>query len=236
MANLLFLLDGNTDPEESANFLQMAKSELTRVTQISRAMLSLHRESRTPVPIDVKQMLVSILLLMERRFQDLGVTVQHVLPEDLIVQGYPAELRQVFTNLLVNAAEASGPGGNVRLVAGAAGRPEPGAQAQQQAGVAISIEDHGPGVPESVRENLFKPFFTTKGEQGTGLGLWVSQGIVHKHGGTIDFASSIDAEEHGDDGDSVSGAGANVERGWGLGQRLCTGKGHGKSEAHRNGH
>jgi C4-dicarboxylate-specific signal transduction histidine kinase len=66
-----------------------------------------------------------------------------------------------------------------------------------QSGVAVAIEDHGPGVPEDVRESLFKPFFTTKGEKGTGLGLWVSQGIVHKHGGTIDFASTTDAEEHG---------------------------------------
>ncbi len=197
VANLLFLMDGNTDPEESANFLLMAKSELARVTQISRAMLSLHRESRTPVPIDVKAMLVSILLLMERRFQSLGVTVQHTLPENLVVHGYPAELRQVFTNLLVNAAEASGSGGNVRLLATPEMRVDPGAPAHMQAGVAISIEDRGPGVEESAREHLFKPFFTTKGEQGTGLGLWVSQGIVHKHGGTIDFASSTDAEEHG---------------------------------------
>lgn len=197
VANLLFLMDGNADPEESANFLQMAKSELARVTQISRAMLSLHRESRTPVPIDVKDMLTSILLLMESRFQVLGVTVQHVLPESMIVQGYPAELRQVFTNLLSNAAEASGSGGNVRLVAQAGSRPDPGAPGRAQAGVAIAIEDHGPGVAEANRASLFKPFFTTKGEQGTGLGLWVSQGIVHKHGGTIDFASSTDPEEHG---------------------------------------
>ena len=197
VSNLLFLMDGNTDPEENAQFLQMAKSELARVTQISRAMLSLHRESRTPVPIDVKEMLSSILLLMERRFHDLGVTVQHALPAGLVIHGYPAELRQVFTNLLANAAEASGAGGNVRLTVAGASRPDPVVPARVQAGVTVSIEDRGMGVPESVRENLFKPFFTTKGEQGTGLGLWVSQGIVHKHGGTIDFASTTDDEEHG---------------------------------------
>ena len=197
VANLLFLMDGNADPEESAHFLQLAKSELARVTQISRAMLSLHRESKAPVPLDLKDMLTSILLLLERRFQDLGVTVQHDLADGLVIHGFPAELRQVFTNLLTNAAEASGAGGNIRLTAERTTRPAPNGAPRQQPGVCVSIEDHGPGVPEEIREKLFKPFFTTKGEQGTGLGLWVSQGIVHKHGGTIDFASTTDAEEHG---------------------------------------
>jgi PAS domain S-box-containing protein len=104
VSNLLFLMDGNSSPEETTQFLQLAKQELARVTQISRAMLSLHRESREPVPVDLKEMLTSLLLLMERRFHDLGVTVQHDLPEGLIVRGFPAELRQVFTNLLGNAA------------------------------------------------------------------------------------------------------------------------------------
>ena len=197
VANLLFLMDGNANQEESAHFLQLAKSELARVTQISRAMLSLHRESKAPVPIDLRDMLTSILLLLDRRFQDLGVTVQHDLGEGLVVHGFPAELRQVFTNLLTNAAEASGSGGNIRLLAERTTRPAPNSPARQQPGICVSIEDHGPGVPESIRESLFKPFFTTKGEQGTGLGLWVSQGIIHKHGGTIDFASTTDPEEHG---------------------------------------
>ena len=197
VSNLLFLMDGNSTPEETAHFLQLAKQELARVTQISRAMLSLHRESRAPVPLDLRDMLCSILLLLDRRFQDLGVTVQHDLPDGLVVHGFPAELRQVFTNLLTNAAEASSAGGNIRLRAEAALRPAPSGPTRQQPGVSISIEDHGAGVAQEVREKLFKPFFTTKGEQGTGLGLWVSQGIIHKHGGTIDFASSIDPEEHG---------------------------------------
>ncbi len=196
VSNLLFLMDGNSNAEETAGFLQMAKSELARVTQISRAMLSLHRESRAPVPIELKEMLKSILLLMERRFTSLGVTVQHHLPEGLVIHGFPAELRQVFTNLLANAAEASDAGDNIRLSAVEAIAPAPSGPGQLP-GVCVSIEDHGVGVPEEIRKSLFKPFFTTKGEQGTGLGLWVSQGIVHKHGGTIDFASSIDPEEHG---------------------------------------
>jgi PAS domain S-box-containing protein len=214
VSNLLFLMDGQSTPQEHAQFLELARGEIARVTQISRAMLSLYREARAPVVIDIQEMLESILLLMERRFAALGVTVVPDLPEGLIVHGFPAELRQVFTNLLTNAAEASGispngvqpnpfsseyipPSAIIRLRAQAcpAGTDKTGLR--REPGVMVSIKDSGPGVPEDILGNLFKPFFTTKGERGTGLGLWVSRGIMTKHGGSIDLESSTDPDHHG---------------------------------------
>ena len=197
VSNLLFLMDGNCTPEENEQFLEMARGEISRVTQISRAMLSLHREAQVPVPIDLKDMLDSILLLMQRRFMSLGVTVETSLPEDLVIHGFPAELRQVFTNLLTNAAEASGAQGVVRLAATMrpAGSDLKGVRHPE--GAVITIEDHGPGIPDSILSKLFRPFVTTKGEHGTGLGLWVSQGIVKKHGGEIDLTSTTSEEDHG---------------------------------------
>ena len=59
------------------------------------------------------------------------------------------------------------------------------------------IRDNGPGIDEEVLPQLFQPFFTTKGERGTGLGLWVSRGIISKHNGKIDLTSSTAAETHG---------------------------------------
>ncbi len=61
----------------------------------------------------------------------------------------------------------------------------------------MKIADNGAGIPDEVLPQLFQPFFTTKGEQGTGLGLWVSRGIVSKHGGTITLASNTSASAHG---------------------------------------
>jgi signal transduction histidine kinase len=113
------------------------------------------------------------------------------------VAAFPAELRQVFTNLITNAAEAAGSGGKVHVTV------EPQAQGvdptgqKVQAGATVVIADNGRGIPDEILPQLFQPFFTTKGEQGTGLGLWVSRGIVNKHGGTIKLTSDTSEPHHG---------------------------------------
>jgi PAS domain S-box-containing protein len=197
VSNLLYLMRNGASPEESNQFMLMAEQELARVTQISRAMLGLYRESKAPVVVDLKEMLQEILLLMERRFIELDVTVSADMPEPVSVAAFPAELRQVFTNLITNAAEAASPDGivNVKLTPQAAGIDATGQK--MQAGAIVTIADNGVGVAEDVRPHLFQPFFTTKGEHGTGLGLWVSRGIVNKHGGTISLESDVNEAAHG---------------------------------------
>ncbi len=197
VSNLLYLMRTEVSEEESKHFMDMAEQELARVTQISRAMLGLYRESKAPVQVNLKEMLLEILLLMERRFTDLDVTMHADLPNSVVVDAFPAELRQVFTNLITNAAEAASPGGQVRvsIIPQAAGIGDDGQK--QQAGATVVIADNGAGVPENVRPHLFQPFFTTKGEYGTGLGLWVSRGIINKHGGSIELDSNTDNGSHG---------------------------------------
>lgn len=196
VSNLLYLMRNGVTEEESVQFMDMAEQELARVTQISRAMLGLYRESKAPVLVDLKDMLQEILLLMERRLTDERVNIHADLPSGIAVDAFPAELRQVFTNLIANAAEAAGPGGNVRVNL----RPQPALSSdghKQEAGATVTIADNGMGIPEEVKPHLFQPFFTTKGERGTGLGLWVSRGIVTKHGGTIELASDTGETTHG---------------------------------------
>lgn len=195
VSNLLYLLRTGASEEESRQFIDMAESELARVTQISRAMLGLYRESRAPVPVDLKEILEEILLLMEHRFHELNVNVRTELPDHVIIDGFPAELRQVFTNLISNAAEAAGHGGEIRV--DAARPPTTPDKSDKPSGAIIHITDNGAGIPEEIRRQLFQPFFTTKGEHGTGLGLWVSRGIVNKHGGSIEIASDTGAASHG---------------------------------------
>jgi PAS domain S-box-containing protein len=195
VANLLYLMRNGCSEEESRQFMEMAGQELARVTQISRAMLGLYRESKAPVRVNLKEMLKETLLLMEHRFTELGVKVHSDFPEVVEVDAFPAELRQVFTNLITNAAEAAGTGGYVRVClsrvsVGAAG-------SKISSGAQITIADSGPGIPSEVRPHLFQPFFTTKGERGTGLGLWVSRGIINKHGGSIEIDGNMEGASHG---------------------------------------
>ena len=197
VSNLLYLMRNGASPEESNQFMDMAEQELARVTQISRAMLGLYRESKAPVVVDLKEMLQEILLLLERRLTDLRVTVSTDIPKPITVAAFPAELRQVFTNLITNAAEAAAPGGEIRVSI----RPQAAAVDEAgktiPAGATVTIADNGAGVQEDIQPYLFQPFFTTKGEHGTGLGLWVSRGIINKHGGTIFLESDTSDAAHG---------------------------------------
>ena len=187
--NLLYLMRQGATPEEMREFLAMASTEIDRVSQISRAMLGMYRESRTPVALDLSELLRSLLLLLDSHFMQVQVRAEADLHEHCIVTGFPAELRQVFTNLLTNALDASERGGTVTISAHCTIAPE-------AAGVVVTVSDTGSGIPPEAMDHLFQPFFTTKGEQGTGLGLWVSQGILEKHGGNIRVESKT-GEEHG---------------------------------------
>jgi PAS domain S-box-containing protein len=197
VSNLLYLMRNGATPEESRQFMDMAEQELARVTQISRAMLGLYRESKAPVEVDLKEMLQEILLLMERRLADQGVSIFTDLPSSISVPAYPAELRQVFTNLITNAAEAAGHGGEVRIsIEPQSAGVDPTGQ-KLAAGTTVKVMDNGAGIQDEVQPHLFQPFFTTKGERGTGLGLWVSRGIINKHGGTITLSSDTSKAAHG---------------------------------------
>jgi PAS domain S-box-containing protein len=186
VANLHYLMEKESDAALQQRYLAMAQQELNRTLQISRAMLGLYREPKAPVEVNMRELLQSVLLLLDRQLKDQFVTVDRKLEEDAFIQGFPGELRQVFTNLITNAAEAAGARGRVQVLL------ESELPADARPGALVTVSDSGPGVPESVQAKLFKPFFTTKGELGTGLGLWVSRGIVEKHGGTIELTNSTD--------------------------------------------
>lgn len=192
VANLHYLLANESNAEKRAEYLSMAQQELKRTLQISRTLLNLYREPNAPVKVDLKELLESVLLLLHRRLDTQSVTVQHNFDGSFVVEGFPAELRQVFTNLITNAADATGINGKILIRMH--GVP---AEELHGSGVIVEILDSGPGIPHHAEQKLFQPFFTTKGEKGTGLGLWVSMGIVQKHGGTIRLKNSEDPDLHG---------------------------------------
>jgi CheY-like chemotaxis protein len=122
-----------------------------------------------------------------------------------LVQGNPAEIREILTNLILNAVDAMPYGGFLRFTgrgAAESATPRPEARADggparqaaptdsQPGWVEIAVADTGIGMTEEVRQRIFDPFFTTKGLHGTGLGLSVVYGIMERHGGQIDVTSA----------------------------------------------
>ncbi|WP_446742775.1 CHASE3 domain-containing protein [Silvibacterium acidisoli] len=187
VANLHFLLISENDAERRTQYLQMAQQELGRTMQISRTLLSLYREPKAPVVVDLGELADGVLLLLERRLTQNNIEVTREIVKPALVEGFPAELRQVFTNVIVNALEATGKNGHM-LIRIKPVRPDE----TRSAGMIVDVLDSGPGIANKDAKSLFQPFFTTKGEDGTGLGLWVSLGIIQKHGGTIRIANSTD--------------------------------------------
>lgn len=191
VANLHFLISQEGDPQRRNEYLKLAQQELGRTLQISRAMLSLYRESPIPVQVNLEELIGSVLLLLDRKMRDQNIQVEQSYTHPVHVYGFPGELRQVFTNLIANAGEAAGPNGQVRIVV------RPASPQDGRAGTLIEIADSGRGIAPHVEKKLFQPFMTTKGERGTGLGLWVSLGIVQKHGGTVRISNSTEGDLRG---------------------------------------
>jgi two-component system NtrC family sensor kinase len=123
--------------------------------------------------LDANQLVDDCLVLVQHLLAKTGIEVQRDL-RALHPAGFNRqELQQVVINLLINAIQAMPQGGVLRLST----RDLPD-------GVALTVEDSGPGLSPAVMERLFRPFFTTKND-GNGLGLWISVGLVERYGGSL---------------------------------------------------
>ncbi len=184
VTNLIYL--SKTDPATPTSIrrmLELADGELARVSQIAQHTLGFYRDTTRPVAINLNELLATIVELFERKLTGKRVHCTLDLEPDLSVIGLKGEIRQVVSNLLVNAIDASpGAGGQIHIRARHHRRAE-------DKGVTMMICDQGCGIPYHVRPRLFTPFVTTKQSTGTGLGLWVTRGMVEKHGGSVGFRS-----------------------------------------------
>jgi two-component system, NtrC family, sensor kinase len=181
------LLEGNLNPERSREGLEIILSQIERITRIVRMLLDYAR-SREPVRTrhDVQTIIQHALKLLETeaKRRSVGILLEPS-NEPLTVECDPEQLQQVFINLSVNALDAMAPSGGTLRVSMEVEQRE-----HHSAAVKLTFEDNGPGVPLQFQEHLFDPFFTTKPPgQGTGMGLAVSQAIIHDHNGEISFDS-----------------------------------------------
>lgn len=185
ITNAFYLLRQHPSLDNEARYYaQIAEQELARVSHITKQTLSFYRESQKAVTVSVAELLDDVLELQQRPMQTANITLERDYSSKGTVHGFPSELKQVFMNLISNAIQAMPNGGRMRVrlteTAGWRGRP---------AGVRVFISDTGVGITPENAKRLFEPFFTTKSTKGTGLGLWISRGIVQKHEGTLRFRS-----------------------------------------------
>ncbi|HLJ79445.1 MAG TPA: HAMP domain-containing sensor histidine kinase, partial [Acidobacteriaceae bacterium] len=194
VTNLLYLVSEEKDlPDRAKEYLSLAQRELERVGQISRQTLNFSRETTTPVSTHIDELMEEVLTLYGRRIADKSLQVdrQYSCPGEALV--FPGEMRQVLSNLITNAIEASSTRGRLRVrIRCARNWSDPGVR-----GIRISVGDTGTGIPAEVQRRLGEPFFTTKGQRGTGLGLWVTRSIIQRYGGDIHLRSSTARHRHG---------------------------------------
>lgn len=180
--NLGYLLDRHPSlDDEARGYTQLLINEVMRVSEITRQTLSFYRDTSSPVSVNMTSILERVLNLHRPLMEQNSILLSTRFMGSASVWARPGEVHQVLTNLLINAIDALPQGGRIRVSV---------SRALDGNSVCVTIADNGPGIPENIRGKIFQPFFTTKVSKGTGLGLWISQSIVRKYGGSIRLRTS----------------------------------------------
>jgi signal transduction histidine kinase len=193
--NLLYLVRTADSIDDMRTYAALAEQEIARVSDITMQTLRFHRQQTAAAPVDLHETIPAILRLYSSRFAsrkvDVKLRLRHT-PTAMLLEG---DLRQVLNNLIRNAYDAMPRGGKLHIRLRPARCPItaiPGAR--------ITVADTGTGFLPKMRKHLFEPFHTSKEITGTGLGLWISKGIIDKHRGRIKMRSrfhELSPEFHG---------------------------------------
>jgi len=176
VTNLIYLARGEANTSEAAqSYLEIAEKELARLAHITRLTLGFVRNTGVRADVDLAAAIEEVLFILHHRLQNSSVRVDRRFQPGVSITIAPHELRQVVTNLLSNATDATSLTGSAIVIT-----------TRSQDGKAILlVEDDGDGIPAANLQRIFEPFFSTKLEVGTGIGLWVTREIVLKSGGAI---------------------------------------------------
>jgi signal transduction histidine kinase len=187
ITNLLYLIE--QDPylsTETGVYVRLASRELDRVSRIAGQTLRFHRQAPQPRRIHADELLEPVLALHKAHLRHANIDVGIETVRGARIFCFEGDIRQVLNNLVSNAVEAMPSGGRLRI------------RAQQcmdwrtgRRGARIAVADTGHGMSAEIAERIFSAFYTTKGIHGSGLGLWISQGLVQKHGGCIRVRSRV---------------------------------------------
>jgi len=188
ITNLVFLLAAlQTSPETQA-YIATIKDQLQGLSRIATQALKFHRDSNKPGVFKLNAVLREVLDFYRPQAERQGIVLHQRFETDGAISAFRSEIVQFVTNLLLNAFDATPAGGQVIIHLYPA--PRWLCEIHASCGYCLSIADSGSGIAPEDRARLYQPFFTTKGERGTGLGLWVSAGILDRIGGSIRVRST----------------------------------------------
>jgi signal transduction histidine kinase len=163
------------------------------VAHIAGQTLGFYRDTGDVAWIDMAEVAEGVLRLYEVKLNEKNMVLRKKLQTGSRLRARAGEMRQVISNLLVNAIDASPAGGQLVV------KVRPGRQWNESGrnGVRITIGDSGCGIESRDQKRIFDPFWTTKKSTGTGLGLWVTRSIVDNSGGSIKVRSRIESGRSG---------------------------------------
>ncbi|MES2393811.1 MAG: PAS domain-containing protein [Acidobacteriota bacterium] len=184
VTNLLYITRSHaTDPEMKA-MLDLADTELRRVSIIANQTLRFHKQASNPREITSDELFATVLGLYEGRLRNSTIWVEKSKRTERPVACFEGDIRQVLNNLVANAIDAMPTGGRLLLRSREATDWRTGRK-----GLILTVADTGFGMDPATQARIFEAFFTTKGINGTGLGLWISTGIMERHQGYLRMRS-----------------------------------------------
>jgi PAS domain S-box-containing protein len=189
--NALYLLQKEFGEDSVKRpYLDIAARETQRMSRILRQMLGFYRQQEAMGDTDLNALVEEAGGLVAKRLRERGVQIENQLDPGLPrIRASADQLKQVLLNLMLNAADSMPKGGTITVATQAGAGAE--TEVFGRDAVQIQVRDTGQGIPDELLAQIFEPFFSTKPEKGTGLGLWVSQGIVQSHGGTMRVRSRV---------------------------------------------
>jgi len=183
LANLLYLSELELEADNGValrQYLGLAREQIDTVTKIASQTLSFAKSVHSAQVSNLVGVAEAALRIHQRAIQAKKVHLVKDLPNELVAVIQTSEILQVFSNVIVNALDALSPEGTLRL-----------RLRKRRNEVQCLIADNGHGIPKEHRGDVFQPFFTTKQEHGTGLGLVLSKNIVERHRGKIRMRTSV---------------------------------------------
>ncbi len=193
ITNLLYLVATSGHlPPDLAGYINTAQSELSRVCQIATQTLRFHRQAVRATNVTAEELVSAVLNLYQGRLANSSIHVEATYETSSTILCFENDIRQVLNNLIANSIDAMRQGG--RLVVRAHDATD---YQGNRKGIRITIADTGHGMSPAVRARIFEPFYTTKDLNGTGLGLWISSGIVNRHQGRLTLRTTDHPIHHG---------------------------------------